>query len=237
MKNMLLLNDLNVFYGSFASLKNVSLNIKERETVCILGANGAGKTTLIKAICGIIKPYSGSIEFNGERIEKLPSGEIIEKGICVCPEGAGCFPTMTVEINLMLGAFTRHDNALIQKDYKKIIDLFPILGKRKNQLAGSLSGGERQMLAIGRALMGNPKLLMFDEPSLGLAPLIVKSIYKTLELLKKDEATILLVEQNAAKSLKLSDRGYVMELGQIIISGTSKELLENENVKSAYIST
>lgn len=233
---LLKIDNMRVLYGSFLAINGISLVIKEGEVVCILGANGAGKTTLTKAICGIIKADSGSIEFNGERIDRLAPQEIIRKGISVCPEGGGCFPKMTVFKNLMLGAFTCNDNELIQENHEKVIKLFPILKERINKLAGLLSGGERQMLAIGRALMGNPKLLILDEPSQGLAPLMVKSIYESLRAIQEGGKTVLLVEQNAAESLKLADKGYVIELGKVVAYGNSMELLENEEVKKAYIS-
>ena len=233
---LLNIDNINVSYGSFMAIRGISLGIKEGEIVCILGANGAGKTTLIKTICGIIKVNSGLIEFNNKRIDRLPSYEIIKNGISVCPEAGGCFPKMTVHKNLILGAFNCDDKNLIQENYEKVTDLFPIFGERKEQLAGLLSGGERQMLSIGRALMGNPKLIMLDEPSMGLGPMIVKSIYESILKIGEQGATILLVEQNAAISLKISHRGYVIAMGKIAIHGTSKELNENEDVKKAYIS-
>lgn len=233
---LLNIDSIKVSYGFFHAIKGISVKVEEGEVVYILGSNGAGKTTLIKSICGIKKIASGQIEFDGQRVDGLSSDQIIKRGIGVCPEGGGCFPKMTVHKNLLLGAYASNDNDLRLKNYEKVVRLFPILQERKKQLAGLLSGGERQMLAIGRALMGNPKLIILDEPSLGLAPLVVNSIFQSLKEIKEQGATILLVEQNAAKSLVLSDRAYVIELGEIAISGLSAELLENEGVKKAYIS-
>ena len=221
-------------YGSFEVLRDISIEIDKGEIVTILGANGAGKTTLIKAIVSLIKVNQGVIKFNSERIDHLPSYEVVKRGISVCPEGGGCFPEMSTLKNIMMGAVLLKDRSRIRDTYDEIIKLFPILEKRKNQRAGSLSGGERQMLAIGRALMGMPKLVLMDEPSLGLAPLLINRIYEAIEKLKEQGLTILLVEQNAAKSLRIADRGYVMELGKIVICGTSEDLSGNVNVRKAY---
>jgi branched-chain amino acid transport system ATP-binding protein len=214
-------------YGGFQALRMVSLDVEEGEGVTILGANGAGKTTLIKTIVGLI-------EFDGNRIDQLPSYEIIKKGICVCPEGGGCFPEMSVMKNLMMGTVLLADRLFIKNAYDRVVNLFPQLESRKTQKAGSLSGGERQMLAIGRALMGMPRVLLMDEPSLGLAPMVISNIFKTIGTLHSEGLTIMLVEQNAQKSLEIADRGYVMELGKITISGTSDELRYNELVRKAY---
>ena len=232
---LLNVRDLVVCYGSFNVLRNVSLSIEEGEVVAILGPNGAGKTTLIKTIISLQRVSNGMIEFNGERIDRLPSNEIIRKGISVCPEGGGCFPKMSVFDNLMMGAMMLKDRSVIEDVYDRVIGLFPILEKRKMQRAGSLSGGERQMLAIGRALMGTPKLVLMDEPSLGLAPLVINSIFDAIERLKNQGITIMLVEQNAQKALKVADRGYVMELGEIVISGTSKDIGENAHIMKVYL--
>jgi branched-chain amino acid transport system ATP-binding protein len=210
------------------------LGVGAGEGVTILGANGAGKTTLVKAIVGLLKPQSGVIEFDGQRIDKLPSNEIIKRGISVCPEGGGCFPDMSVMKNLIMGTIFLKDRFLIKSAYNRVVNLFPNLETRKAQKAGSLSGGERQMLAIGRALMGMPGLLLMDEPSLGLAPMVVSNIFETIRVLRSEGLTIMLVEQNASKSLEITDRGYVMELGRITISGTSEELRCHELVKKAY---
>lgn len=233
---LLNIDNIKVSYGSFLAIKGISVKVEQGEVVCILGANGAGKTTLIKSVCGIKKIASGCIVFNGQKINELFSDQIIKKGIGICPEGGGCFPKMTVQKNLLLGAFTCSDKNLMRRNYEKVVHLFPILENRKRQQAGLLSGGERQMLAIGRALMANPKLILLDEPSLGLAPLVVNLIFQSLAAIREQGTTALLVEQNAAKSLTLSNRAYVIELGRVVISGTSAELLQNEEVKRAYIS-
>jgi branched-chain amino acid transport system ATP-binding protein len=231
---LLSVRELIAGYGGFQALRMVSLGLKEGEGVTILGANGAGKTTLIKAIVGLIKPQSGTIEFDGNRIDQLPSYEIIKKGICVCPEGGGCFPEMSVIKNLTMGTILLADRSLIKSAYDRVVNLFPQLESRKRQKAGSLSGGERQMLAIGRALMGMPRVLLMDEPSLGLAPMVINNIFRTIGMLHSEGLTIMLVEQNASKSLEIADRGYIMELGKITISGTGDELRCNELVRKAY---
>ena len=222
-------------YGGFQALRMVSLGLEDGEGITILGANGAGKTTLIKAIVGLIKPKSGVIEFQGNRIDQLPSYEVIKKGISVCPEGGGCFPEMSVIKNLTMGTILLSDRSLVNNAYDRVINLFPQLESRKSQKAGSLSGGERQMLAIGRALMGMPRVLLMDEPSLGLAPMVISNIFKTIRTLHSEGLTILLVEQNAQKSLEIADRGYIMELGRITVSGTSEELRCNDLVRKAYL--
>jgi branched-chain amino acid transport system ATP-binding protein len=232
---LLKITELVAGYGAFQALRKLSLDVGAGQGVTILGANGAGKTTLVKAIVGLIKPKSGAIEFNGQRIDKLPSNEIIERGISISPEGGGCFPEMSVMKNLMMGTIFLKDKFLVKSAYDRVVNLFPKLETRKTQKAGSLSGGERQMLAIGRALMGRPKVLLMDEPSLGLAPIVVRNIFETIRILRSEGLTIMLVEQNAAKSLEITDRGYVMELGRIILSGTSEELKCHELVKKAYL--
>lgn len=234
--NMLLeIKKLVSGYGPFQALREVSLNIEQSEIVTLLGANGAGKTTLVKTIASLVKPSKGEIIFNGERIDHLPSYEVFKRGISICPEGGGCFPDMSVYKNLIMGTLLIKDSSSIDREYKQVIELFPILEKRKSQKAGSLSGGERQMLAIGRALMAKPKLLVMDEPSLGLAPLIIKSIFDSIIKLRDTGLAILLIEQNASKSLKVADRGYVLELGRILISGKSEVLIEDPVVKKAYL--
>jgi branched-chain amino acid transport system ATP-binding protein len=235
MKMLLEIKNLVSGYGNFQALREVSLNIKQGEIVTLLGANGSGKTTLVKTIASLVKASKGEIIFNGERIDQLPSYEVFKKGISICPEGGGCFPDMSVLKNLIMGTLLIKDRSIIEKGYEQAIELFPILGERKMQKAGSLSGGERQMLAIGRALMCRPKLLLLDEPSLGLAPLIIKSIFEAIGKLRERGLTILLIEQNASKSLTVADRGYVMELGRILISGASKVLIEDPQVKKAYL--
>lgn len=234
--NMLLeIWNLVAEYGSFQALREVSLGVDEKEVVTILGANGAGKTTLVKVVVGLVKSKKGRIQFMGDRIDQLSSSQIIPRGIAISPQGGGCFPDMSVMKNLLMGLITSKEKAEVNHLFRGVTDLFPVLEERKNQKAGSLSGGERQMLAIGRALMGSPRLLILDEPSLGLAPLVINSIFGTIERLKGQGLTILLVEQNASKSLKIADRGYVMELGRISIAGTSAELQQDERVKNAYM--
>jgi branched-chain amino acid transport system ATP-binding protein len=231
---LLNVKDLVAGYGYFRAIRNVSLSVRESEIVAVLGPNGAGKTTLIKAIVGLVKSIQGLIEFCGDRIDQLPGHETIRKGISVCPEGGPCFPDMSVLKNLMMGAIFSKNRATIQDAYDMVIGLFPILEKRKEQKAGSLSGGERQMLAIGRALMGAPRLLLMDEPSLGLAPLVIDAIFDVIKKLPVRGLSILLVEQNASKSLEIAGRGYVMDLGKIVVSGHSKELRTDEKVKNTY---
>jgi len=221
-------------YGNIEVLRDISIEIDKGEAVTILGANGAGKTTLVKAIISLVKVNQGMIKFNSERIDQLPSYEVIKRGISVCPEGGGCFPGMSTKKNIMMGAVLLRDRSNISDLYDSVVELFPILEKRKRQQAGSLSGGERQMLAIGRALMGMPKLVLMDEPSLGLAPLLVNRIYEAIEILKEQSLSILLVEQNASKSLRIAGRGYVMDLGEVVISGTSEDLRENDSLRKAY---
>jgi branched-chain amino acid transport system ATP-binding protein len=232
---LLEIKNLIASYGKFQALREVSLNVQKGEIVTILGANGAGKTTLVRSIASLVKVSKGEIIFNGEQITRLPSYEIFKRGISICPEGGGCFPDMTVHKNLTIGSLLIKDSSSIEKEYKQVIEMFPILEKRKMQKAGSLSGGERQMLAIGRALMARPELLILDEPSLGLAPLVIKSIFEVIEELQKKGLTILLIEQNALKSLKVADRGYVLELGKILIDGNSNVLIEDPTVKKAYL--
>ncbi|MGB9628232.1 MAG: ABC transporter ATP-binding protein [Thermodesulfobacteriota bacterium] len=232
---LLKIKEIVAGYGPFQALRNLSLGLEAGEGVAILGANGAGKTTLVKAIIGLIKLQSGEIEFNGERIDKLPSNEIIKRGISISPEGGGCFPEMSIMKNLMMGAIFLKDKLMVKSAYDRVVTLFPKLETRKTQKAGSLSGGERQMLAIGRALMGKPKVLLMDEPSLGLAPMVVNNIFDTIRVLRSEGLTIMLIEQNAAKSLEITDRGYVIELGRIVLSGTNEELKSHEIVKRAYL--
>jgi len=233
----MLLNVSNIVagYGSFKALRNVSVNVEEKETIAILGANGAGKTTLIKTVLGLVKVQDGIIKFEGDRIDRLTSTDVVKRGISLCPEGGGCFPEMSVLKNLMLGAIFLKEQSVISDAYKRIMRLFPVLKDREEQKAGSLSGGERQMLAIGRALMARPHLLLLDEPSLGLAPLVCNKIFETISRLRDQGLAIMLVEQNASKSLQVADRGYVIELGEIMISGNTKELREDERVKKAYL--
>lgn len=232
---MLEVNGINVFYGDLQALWDVSFKVTEEETVAIIGSNCAGKTTTLNTISGILRPRSGSIGFQGHRIDKLNPHRIVELGIAQIPEGRQLFPSMTVIENLEMGASV--PEAWSNKDRTKewVFELFPILEERKTQMAGTLSGGEQQMLAIGRGLMSMPKLLMLDEPSLGLAPMLVLKTFEMIERIRKEGVSILIVEQNVHHALELADRGYVLETGKIIIEGESNELMDNEHVKMAYL--
>ncbi len=232
---MLVVKGINVFYGDLQALWDVSFKVNKGEMVALVGSNGAGKTTTLKTISGLLNPRPGAISFLDKRIDKLPPHKIVELGIAHVPEGRGLFPLMTVIENLKIGAFTPQAWRKMDETLEWIFQLFPILKERKNQLAGTLSGGEQQMLAIGRGLMSRPKLLMLDEPSLGLAPKIVLSLFKLIEEINKEGVTILLVEQNVRQALELVDRGYVLETGKIVLEGRGKELIENEHVKKAYL--
>jgi len=235
---LLNLEGVHTFYGSFPALKKVSLNVGEKEIVTLLGANGAGKTTLLKTISGLLKSQSGSISFENKRIDHLRSNTIVKLGISQCPEGRKLFPEMTVLKNLRLGAFVRRqDRKGVEDSLGEIFHLFPILRERAKQPAGTLSGGEQQMLAMGRALMSNPKLLLLDEPSLGLAPLVVRALFQVIQDINRQNTTIFLVEQNASRALQIAHRGYVMETGQIVLAGFSANLLNDEKVKQAYLGT
>ena len=227
------IKDLEVSYGSIAAIKGVSLEVRKGEIVTILGANGAGKTTTMRTISQLIKAQSGSITFKGQELTKLPAHKIVKLGISHSPEGRRVFGILTVEENLVLGAFSQ--SKLDSKTLRWVYDLFPRLEERRKQLAGTLSGGEQQMLAIGRALMSNPEMVLLDEPSLGIAPILVKAIFKQIKEIAKSGVTVLLVEQNAKAALKLADRGYVLDVGKIALSGTSEELLASEKVQEAYL--
>ncbi|WP_457567484.1 ABC transporter ATP-binding protein [Desulfurobacterium sp.] len=233
---MLEVRNINTFYGNIQALHNVSLKVNEGEIVTLIGANGAGKTTTLMSICGVVPPRSGEVIFNGEPIHGLPPHKIVARGIVQVPEGRMIFPELTVMENLDMGAYLRKDKEGIKRDLEYIFELFPILAERKNQLGGTLSGGEQQMLAISRALMARPKLLLLDEPSLGLAPLIIKQIFDIIVKINKEhKTTILLVEQNAHQALKIADRAYVMESGRITMEDKAENLLNNEKVKKAYL--
>jgi branched-chain amino acid transport system ATP-binding protein len=232
---MLQVDSVDTYYGDLQALFGVSLHIKEKEVISIVGSNGAGKTTTINVISGMLRCSSGKIEFLGKRIDTLPPHRIVEEGIVQIPEGRQLFPKMKVMENLVMGAYTRQARTKIKENLETVLELFPILKERKNQLAGSLSGGEQQMLAIGRALMARPKLLMLDEPSLGLAPILVKQVFDTVKSINEFGTTILLVEQNVFNALSISDRGYVLENGRIIMEGEGKEILENEKIKETYL--
>jgi branched-chain amino acid transport system ATP-binding protein len=233
---MLKINNLNVHYGRVHALKDVSLDVKDGELVTLIGSNGAGKSTLLMTISGVKKPTSGAVEWEGIRIDKLPSHNIVSQGIVQVPEGRHLFPKMTVLENLELGACLSKDTEWNKQNIQRVYSYFDVLGQRMNQLAGTLSGGEQQMLAIGRALMANPKLLLLDEPSLGLAPIIMENMAKVIRNLREDEGiAILLVEQNAHLALELADRGFVLETGSIVVSGTADKLLNSKLVKKAYL--
>ncbi len=232
-ERLLVVEDLFVSYGSIEAVKGISFTVNRGELVTILGANGAGKTTTMRTISGLIKAKSGSIRYKNIELTSLPAHKIVALGISQSPEGRRVFGTLTVEENLFLGAYTK--DKLNKKVLSWIYELFPRLKERKNQLAGTLSGGEQQMLAIGRALMSEPELLLLDEPSLGLAPVLVKTIFETIKQIKEEGTTILLVEQNAKAALKLADRGYVLEVGKIVMEGTSKELISSPKIQEAYL--
>jgi branched-chain amino acid transport system ATP-binding protein len=232
---MLKATDLHVSYGDVPALLGVSFEVTEKEIVSIVGSNGAGKSTLLKAVSGILPLSQGQLEFLGKRIDALPSSEIVARGIIRVPEGRKIFPKMTVQDNLELGSYTRRTKVKRNETLGEVFQLFPILLERKDQIAGSLSGGEQQMLAIGRGLMGVPRLLMFDEPSLGLAPLLIDQIFETIQEINSRGVTLLLVEQNIRECLSLSHRGYVLEDGQITLQGEGKALLEDEHIRAAYL--
>ena len=232
---MLKVNDLVVSYGGIEALKGISLEVPEGKIVTLIGANGAGKSTLLRSIIGLVKPDSGSITYGEKQLIGLNSQQIVENGITLVPEGRRVFPNLTVLENLQIGAYLRKDKDGIEKDIRWIYDLFPRLEERSWQMAGTLSGGEQQMLAVGRALMCRPKVLMMDEPSLGLAPLIIKDIFNIIQEINRQGMTILLIEQNANMALKIPDIAYVLETGNLTLSGTGAELLANEQVKAAYL--
>jgi len=229
------IKDLHVSYGGIRALKGVDLTVEQGQIVTLIGANGAGKSTTLRAISGLQKPQSGSILYGGEELVGLPAKEIVRRGIIHVPEGRRVFPDMTVAENLKIGAFLRTDKGGIADDMDYVHSLFPRLKERSWQLAGTLSGGEQQMLAVGRALMSRPKVLMMDEPSLGLAPLIVKDIFSIIRRVNADGITVLLIEQNANAALRVADYGYVLETGTIALTGTGEELLRNESVREAYL--
>lgn len=232
------LEGVQTFYGNFPALNGVTLQVEKGKIVTLLGSNGAGKTTLLKTISGLLRARSGVITFNGKRIENLHSNAIVRLGISQCPEGRKLFPEMTVLKNLRLGAYVRRkDKKGMENSMGEIFQLFPILSERSKQLAGTLSGGEQQMLAMGRALMSNPTLLLLDEPSLGLAPLVVRALFQTIRDINQRQTTIFLVEQNASQALHVAHRGYVMETGRIVLTGPSRDLLNDEKVKHAYLGT
>ncbi|MFF4363410.1 ABC transporter ATP-binding protein [Streptomyces sp. NPDC001604] len=235
MTALLEVEDLRVAYGKIEAVKGISFKVEAGEVVTLIGTNGAGKTTTLRTLSGLLKPVGGQIKFDGKSLKKIPAHQIVSLGLAHSPEGRHIFPRMTIEDNLRLGAFLRSDKAGIEKDIQRAYDLFPILGERRKQAAGTLSGGEQQMLAMGRALMSQPKLLMLDEPSMGLSPIMMQKIMATIVELKAQGTTILLVEQNAQAALSLADHGHVMEVGNIVLSGTGQDLLHDESVRKAYL--
>lgn len=229
------MSDVNVYYGAIHALRGVHLTVNEGEIVTLIGANGAGKTTTLSTISGLMRSKTGSIKYCGKDISKSQPHKLVHRGLIMSPEGRGIFPNLTVEENLLLGAYSRNDKPGIAKDLKHGYELFPRLAERTKQKGGTLSGGEQQMLAMARALMAKPKLLLLDEPSLGLAPLIVKTIFETIDRINKEGVTVLLVEQNANIALKHSHRAYVIESGEIAIEGVSSELRDDPRIKAAYL--
>ncbi len=232
---MLKIDNLHVYYGGIHALRGISMHVEQGKIVSLIGANGAGKSTTLRAIMSLESAAEGAILYNGKDVTKMPTKSIVESGIVLSPEGRRIFPNLTVKENLILGAYLRKDKAAINRDIDWVFELFPRLEERKVQLAGTMSGGEQQMLAVGRALMSKPKLLMMDEPSLGLAPLIVKDIFDIVKQINKEGVTILLIEQNAKVALEISDYAYVLETGSIALSGSGDQLLNDESVKAAYL--
>ena len=232
---LLTLEGVTARYGAVTALADVSLHVAAAEFVCLVGANGAGKTTTLKVVSGLVPPASGRIVFEGADIAGLAPQAILRKGIAHCPEGRRVFPYMTVHENLMMGAYVRTDGGAVAQDIDRVFAHFPILGERRAQAAGTLSGGEQQMLAIGRALMARPRLILFDEPSLGLAPTIVEQVFAIIAGIQRDGTTVLMVEQNAYMALQLASRAYVMETGRIVLEGPAKALAQDEHVKKAYL--
>ena len=233
MSQILKIDDINVFYGSIHAIKGISLEVNEGEIVTLIGANGAGKTTTLHTVSGLLRPRTGSISFCGEDITRIPAHKLVERGLAHCPEGRRVFLQMTVQENLDMGAYIRRDD--FSASLEEVYELFPRLKERRKQVAGTLSGGEQQMLAMGRALMSKPKLLMLDEPSMGLAPILVEQIFDIIKNLHAVGTTILLVEQNAQAALSIADRAYVLETGKITLSGTGAELSKSDEVRKAYL--
>ncbi|MGQ4485844.1 ABC transporter ATP-binding protein [Streptomyces sp. 372A] len=235
MTALLEVEDLRVAYGKIEAVKGISFTVDTGQVVTLIGTNGAGKTTTLRTLSGLLKPLSGRILFEGEPLTNVPAHKIVSLGLAHSPEGRHIFPRLTITENLLLGAYLRNDKAGIEKDVQRAYDLFPILGERRKQAAGTLSGGEQQMLAMGRAMMSQPKLLMLDEPSMGLSPIMMQKIMETIVELRASGTTILLVEQNAQAALSLADQGHVMEIGKIVLSGTGADLLHDESVRKAYL--
>lgn len=232
---MLEIKDIEVFYGMIQAIKGVSFEVNEGEVIALIGANGAGKTTILHTITGLLSPKKGSVVFEGQDITKVPAHKIVSLGIAHVPEGRRVFAELTVYENLKMGAYTRKDKTEIEQTLNMVYKRFPRLEERKNQLAGTLSGGEQQMLAMGRALMSHPKIIVMDEPSMGLSPILVNQIFDIIEEVSKSGTTVLLVEQNAKKALSIADRAYVLETGKIVLDGDAKELLNDDSIKKAYL--
>ena len=232
---MLEVNDIHAYYGKIHALKGVTINVEQGEIVTLIGANGAGKTTTLKSICKLIQPRSGSIFLEGEEITNTPPHELVYKGIAMVPEGRGVFAKLTVEENLEMGAFSRQDTRGIQDSFDRVYTLFPRLKERRSQVAGTLSGGEQQMLATGRALMTAPRLMLMDEPSMGLAPILVENTFETIKAINAEGTTILLVEQNATMAFSVANRGYVLQTGEIVLHDNAEALKQNEMVQKAYL--
>ncbi|WP_156724024.1 ABC transporter ATP-binding protein [Streptomyces apocyni] len=235
MTALLQVEDLKVAYGKIEAVKGISFSVEAGQIVTLIGTNGAGKTTTLRTLSGLLKPSGGKIFFDGQPLNGVPAHKIVSMGLAHSPEGRRIFPRLTIAENLQLGAFLRRDPAGIERDIQRAYELFPILGERRRQAAGTLSGGEQQMLAMGRALMSQPKLLMLDEPSMGLSPIMMQRIVETIGELKAQGTTILLVEQNAQAALSLADEGHVMEIGKIVLSGSGQDLLHDESVRKAYL--
>ena len=235
MTALLEVEDLRVAYGKIEAVKGISFSVEAGQVVSLIGTNGAGKTTTLRTLSGLIKPTSGKITFDGQELNGIPAHKVVSLGMAHSPEGRHIFPRLTIAENLQLGAFLRKDKDGIEKDVERAYDLFPILGERRKQAAGTLSGGEQQMLAMGRALMSQPKLLMLDEPSMGLSPIMMQKIMSTIATLKAEGMTILLIEQNAQAALSLADYGYVLEVGTIKLSGTGQDLLHDDDVRKTYL--
>ena len=232
---MLEVKDLQVFYGMIQAIKGISFEVNEGETVALIGANGAGKTTTLHTITGLLSPKKGSVVFEGKEITKVPAHKIVSLGMAHVPEGRRVFAQLSVYQNLKMGAYTRKDKAEIDEMLETVYKRFPRLKERQNQMAGTLSGGEQQMLAMGRALMSKPKIVLLDEPSMGLSPILVNEIFDIIQSLNKAGTTVLLVEQNAKKALSIADRAYVLETGNIVLSGDAKEMMNNDSIKKAYL--
>ena len=232
---MLEVHDIHTYYGNIHALKGISLTVEKGEIVTLIGSNGAGKTTTLRSICGLQKPRQGNILLEGEDLSSFKAHEIVSKGVAMVPEGRGIFARLTVAENLDLGAYTRRDRAAIQKDLERVFTIFPRLKERQRQVSGTLSGGEQQMLATGRALMTRPSLLLMDEPSMGLAPVLVEAIFDVIKVINQEGTTILLVEQNALMALSIANRGYVIQTGQIVLQDTADNLKKNDMVQKSYL--